>query len=489
VTNGGPTASTKVSFDPAATRRLLEQRFNIQKVEDWYGVVNLRREAIKLLGTKIHDALPAKEDSPFGIALLRQLYAEHSWEDWKFKGNLPSKWFNDAKNLRDWFEWASKELNRPSSVKTEVFWSRIRPNLILRLLGGRRLLQHHGSLSAALSVAYPHHPWGSKLETPQQSQKELAASIKEALCVQVPPDWYSVTMARIDKLPQNLKSSFKVHFGGSLYFLASACEAPEHIWEPWKFEKAPKSFWRSSANRKRYLSSISKSLGFDADNLEQWYSVDPADVFTHNGKLVLQSFPRLIDLMKSVFPNHQWDPSRFLRQQVKSLSTESPGSARKIAEVVAINLKLLSTDSDHSFDLEKWYDVSAKQFKASGGATLILEHQGSLLRALAAAYPEHQWHGFLFKHLSHGFFDDAKNRAECLHFLEAQMGISSPAHWTGVSQRDVVSRCPKYAYAFSRLVRYCEGSLWNVLREVYPDHLSLFASPDMVTALFSKKNL
>jgi hypothetical protein len=75
----------------------------------------------------------------------------------------------------------------------------------------------------------------------------------------------------------------------------------------------------SSKNRnldssRKLLEEIGKDLGISGDNLEAWYNITEAELLRHGGiTLGLGKRSSLSSLVKSVFPEHQWDSSRFLQ--------------------------------------------------------------------------------------------------------------------------------------------------------------------------------
>jgi len=95
---------------------------------------------------------------------------------------------------------------------------------------------------------------------------------------------------------------------------------PNHEWEVWKFSKPPPGFWDSAQQKQdlEVLSSLLKQIAskLNVVTLEDWYRVSKTAMgITAFSRL--RKFGGLKTALALVYPEHEWDPSRFGSQQKK----------------------------------------------------------------------------------------------------------------------------------------------------------------------------
>jgi hypothetical protein len=79
---------------------------------------------------------------------------------------------------------------------------------------------------------------------------------------------------------------------------------------------------------------------------------------------------------------------------------------------------------------DDWYSITNVQAVKAGGSTIIRKHyHGSLIRALATIYPDHEWQAWRFRNVSGRWWEDLDNQRRYLRWFEAQEGIRTQTDW------------------------------------------------------------
>jgi hypothetical protein len=77
--------------------------------------------------------------------------------------------------------------------------------------------------------------------------------------------------------------------------------------------------------------------------------------------------------------------------------------------------------------------VKASDVEKDYGKGILHRYNGSLQRALAAAYPEHTWNNWKFMKVAKGFWEKEANVKTFFKSIEDQLGIQDPKQWNLVS--------------------------------------------------------
>lgn len=150
---------------------------------------------------------------------------------------------------------------------------------------------------------------------------------------------------------RKLLASFK----GSLANALISCY-PEHNWEPWKFKKAPSNFWKSPLNRRAYLTWLANTLRISS--LSDWYSLTGSDlVNNHGGTLWRMHKGSVVDCLRSVFPEHNFQPWKFNKSQSRLWGDVSV--CRSFLDHVSRELAIAKPSG--------WKDVTQKKIAELGG--------------------------------------------------------------------------------------------------------------------------
>jgi hypothetical protein len=223
-------------------------------------------------------------------------------------------------HLREKFELAQARLSLPGPSQREIWYRTKRTNLrdVEKSLESAIIHKFNGSLSKALLEIFPDHhwhPWRFTRVPPNywdDRQNRLAFIEYVATfhnIVHWPEDWYNISLESVRDL------------GGqkllALFYQDSMLNAlvdlyPQYEWEPWRFSKVPSNFWQDIENQKLFWISLGKKKGFS--KMESWYAITPDDVLKHGGITILKNYHRnsLAAALTAAFPEHNWDPWKFL---------------------------------------------------------------------------------------------------------------------------------------------------------------------------------
>jgi hypothetical protein len=178
------------------------------------------------------------------------------------------------------------------------------------MVAGGFLNTFQGSLQKALSSVYPEHKWipwkfpgvSKRFWSNPVNQKAFLDWFMQQRNISSPEDWYKIT--RSDVHSAGGASLISTKFGDSLLKLAKALY-PNHEWLEWKFDKAPRSFWASKANRRKFLEWVKVELNIESQRA--WYSVSPHQLVELGGSVLLSGIELTTpDLSQLRWQARQW---------------------------------------------------------------------------------------------------------------------------------------------------------------------------------------
>jgi hypothetical protein len=150
-------------------------------------------------------------------------------------------------------------------------------NLLFATLGARLLATYYGdSVENAFRGVYPELQWPGGSVTQLRSQLEqpnlvhhrhVFDTMKSALGVQKPEDWYKVTTKSV--INAGGKSIVRHYYDNSLA-KALVTIYSDHDWQEWRFQKLPIGWWTDIGNQRRYIAWFEKDIGIKS--LEDWYA-------------------------------------------------------------------------------------------------------------------------------------------------------------------------------------------------------------------------
>jgi hypothetical protein len=161
---------------------------------------------------------------------------------------------------------------------------------------------------------------------------------------------------------------------------------PQHEWDPLRFNKVPQRYWNEDTERQA-LEKFGRKLG--VKELDDWYNMSAATVRTELS--FIQKYGSLFNALKSLYPQHNWDPLRFSR--VPQVHWNDEGTHRDALERLGKELGVK--------ELDDWYHVSSRRVHQQ---LWFIQKYGSLFEALKHLYPQHNWDPLRFTRVPHRYW-------------------------------------------------------------------------------------
>lgn len=253
-------------------------------------------------------------DGVYKGSLLKALpfvFPDHEWLPWKLDHNMPRSFWDSVENQRRFMDNLAKELGFTRMDQ----WYRVTEKMI-RSRGGKAILAKYGnSPSRLLQAVYPEKAWKlwqfdfvqRDYWDSKENHREFVAGLATKMDIKAMEDWYSVR-----------KEDWKRHGGSGILakYENSHCRAiqalhPEHEWHMWRFFRAPRMFWHSADNQRKFMGWLEESLGFQSK--EDWYKIQVKDIESRGGKQLVERYGSVLELVRSVYPEHDWQIKRFRR--------------------------------------------------------------------------------------------------------------------------------------------------------------------------------
>jgi len=238
---------------------------------------------------------------------------------------------------------------------------------------------------------------------------------------------------------------------------------PEYDWCEWLFPAAPKTFWDSVENQRRFIEWLGHEMGVRC--WDDWYRVTERNVKQHGGDGLLTRYDySLLGILSSLFPEHDWKPWLFGR--TPKGFWDQPENRRRYMLWLGEQLGFRK--------IEDWYRVTSRDFQRHRGSTpLRSRHLGSIPAVLADAFPEYPWDLRRFRKRvtgsgkiirPPGFWMVRANRVRYLRGLGRQLGFRRPADWYRVTALDLQRH-----QGFGVLVYYRSCAV-RAAMELYPKY-------------------
>jgi hypothetical protein len=244
---------------------------------------------------------------------LMDAYPDHKWVYWKFM-RLPRSLSKDPGLQKAFFEWAGTLLGIEEDNLDK--WYSV-PAQKLEEIGGHFIgTVFKSNISAALTVAYPHHTWlpwmfrsvPRHFWASMDNQREFSDwYMKEKLQSSQLESWYSASTAHIRQHGgHGWLKRYKHSFVAALKHTY-----PEHAWLDWKFKHVPHNFWTVAANRRRYFEWLGEQLDFKS--YDDFYKLRITDFDENHGRGLLYSRygDRISRAIQDSIPEHRWDVEKF----------------------------------------------------------------------------------------------------------------------------------------------------------------------------------
>lgn len=170
---------------------------------------------------------------------------------------------------------------------------------------------------------------------------------------------------------------------------------PEDRSKRWLSQQlVPSRYWKSEQNQLEYIKWLGTRLNIQ--KMEDWYQILANDILDNHGSGILETHcgspSRLI---RSVFPEHQWDQKRWNKGAIDELQSESEEMKRTPRHFVWDEKKWTRVIQHLEMELrinrpEEWYRVSRKQISEVVPLSTVGKYR-ELIKRLRSHYPGHEW--------------------------------------------------------------------------------------------------
>jgi hypothetical protein len=173
------------------------------------------------------------------------------------------------------------------------------------------ILKHFydNSLVLALERLHPEQTWlpwkfprtNNNFWPKMENQRRFFDWLGTELKLKSLDDWHDV---HHDRVSENGGKTLLLAYGSSL-MKALQTVYPEHPWQISRRPSLPHNFWKKQENQKLALEQFAKKNGFST--LDDWYKVKVETFASQGGGSLLTLYnSSLIDLLKKVYPDHDW---------------------------------------------------------------------------------------------------------------------------------------------------------------------------------------
>jgi len=137
-----------------------------------------------------------------------------------------------------------------------------------------------------------------------------------------------------------------------------------------------KERWKSPAIQRSFFDRFARFKYFSPLDTEKWYSVTYKEIRRAGGRALLKYYNGShIKAMVKLYPELTLEKGNFFR-------SERAWKARKFFEEFAIHSNF------NPLDAERWGSVTCRDIIQAGGEKLLLNYNGSHIKALMKLYPE-----------------------------------------------------------------------------------------------------
>lgn len=342
----------------------LGRQLGIQHLDDWYEV-----NSITFDQNRGHTLLRYYGNSHF--RLLRELFPQHDWLEWKFKA-APFGFWKSQENIRRYIQWFEREMK----IRTPEDWYRITHDDIIERFGSGLLIQYSHGLRKLLKEIYPKQKWlewrFSQIQTgfweQPENRLEYLHWLGKTLGFRKVEDWYE--LKRIHFTKNYGATLFTFHYEQDL--LRPLAELfPDYEFHPWMFDRVPVGYWDKPENCRAYLEWLAEQLGFT--ELEHWYDVVLADFIHYFGNGYMQRFNTPYQALQFAYPDHEWLPWRF--ERVPQGFWEDREQVNRFMQWLGTQLGV-----QHASD---WNSINCTQIaKIPGGHGLLIKYRLAAIRKM-----------------------------------------------------------------------------------------------------------
>ena len=301
----------------------------------------------------------------------------------KKRSRKESGFWKDLNNQRRFFDDIAKEFG--VNTKESQEWSKVKHQDIIKR-GGRSILHYHkNSLQFALQTVYSEsfiRKKDKKYWVDTNNQRVFLENVANELGIDLskPEQWNQIKVADIFNRGGSILLSL---YNNSLH----KCLATVfHNYKP-PTQDNTKNWWKKMENQKEFLDHIAIKFGVDTTNPTQWQKITREILIQNGGMELLKLYKgSFVKVLKANYPHYTSGPYKD-KGYWKVLANQ-----KKFLEEVAASYGICTTNPD------QWKVVKLGEIVRKSGF-ISNYYKGSLLKALAANYPEVDWKNTKFPQL------------------------------------------------------------------------------------------
>lgn len=417
---------------------------NCQDINDWYKVE--AKDFQKHYGQTLLNKYKSV------IFLLRSIYPQNEWLEWKFM-KAPQGTWKDKERIVQYVQWLGAQ---QGYFKYED-WYNVSTSVFDNNYGGGLLKSvYNGSAFLLLQDVYQEYRWFEWMfkHTPtgtwcnKTTVMRYMSWLGNRIGVTELDEWYKVSKQVFN---DNYGSGLISKFNGSPLALLSYVY-PEHKWDRWRFSRVPNNTWNNLVHVKSFTEHLHIKLGFSS--LDDWYNVTRNDFEINGGSNVLHYFDNsIVKLLQFVYAEKEW---------LEWLFNKSPQHFWTDDDSCRRYMQWLRGKMHYSTD-EDWYQITADDFKMFNGGGILHAFKDSPILILKHVYPDNDWLEWKFSVAPKHTWSNVAVITKYMHWLGNVLGYISLDDWYSITQEDL-----KQHYGCGLLNAY--GSLYVILKMVFPKH-------------------
>lgn len=269
---------------------------------------------------------------------LAAVYTDHTWLPWMFSQVSGDHW-TKIENRKAFLDWALAQLLKPGAAVGLSSWYLISNEAFRKLFGGKLIdAQYGGCLATAVRQSFPEHlwlPW--KFKSPPKQLWSDAVNRRSFF------EWAQRELGLDPALESwYLKSAIEISRIGGAGLLTmyddSLADAlldafPEHKWQPWRFQRAPRGFWKAQVAAEEFLSLrelLESKTELQISSLEDWYRLSLAQQKAAGILHVVSQFGGLPRALAGAYPYHSWNRAKFSGLGKKAAQRDLVNAVRKL---------------------------------------------------------------------------------------------------------------------------------------------------------------
>lgn len=219
-------------------------------------------------------------------------------------------------------------------------------------------------------------------------------------------NWYKITGEQINRA------------GGSGFFSAKAENSlkesiyelmkmvyPEHEWIPWHFTQVPQGYWKIKENRLSWCEAFRNKNHIK--EMDDFYNYQLSDWESFPGRCIGFYGDSLINMLKDLYPEHQWREWRFKGQVPKHFWEGKENIQRWFT--LEIVKKYGWTTMEDMYHLTQ--PIISENYGRGLSAHII---NGSPIQLLQLLYPDYDWLFWKFVSAPNNAWDSVENQRKYL---------------------------------------------------------------------------